>query len=241
MILPTFLGALPLSDGMRTVVIQCATHEEFEAIRTLPGVDGEVQKIKKRTYFKPFPKCIVVKGAVGKVWAAASAEFLIHEWSPQLVIDFGAGGALTDSLRLGDLVLANKVIEHDVVSIFKSKLPTMRVIVPGDFAASLGECATLRGLQVESGAIASGDADIDSAARRAELHKKTGAVLATWESSAIARVAHLHEVSFLSLRVVSDVGGDQNLRDEYVANVTRVLPPAAEVLMNTIKPWLSRS
>ena len=85
------------------------------------------------------------------------------------------------------------------------------------------------GPRVTRGRVAAGDKDIQTAESRRKLADEVGAIAATWESSAIGRVCRFHDVPYLSIRVVTDLGKDEFLA-EYRAGAARALLPAARAL-----------
>ncbi len=229
----------------KPVVIQCATPPEFNALHDAFGKPA-LEKAGKRQFFAATAShCVVLRGSVGKVWAAASAEFAIGRWQPGLVIDFGAAGALVPGLVVGDLVLAEKVIEHDV-SAAEGGLPWVPAALGPTFADLHGEFAgdswlektpsypefikITSGPRITRGRLAAGDKDIQSVQERKELAERVNAIAATWESSAVGRVCKFHGVPFLSIRVITDLGTDEFLA-EYKAGAARALLPAARALV----------
>ena len=57
---------------------------------------------------------IIAKSGVGKVYAAMICERLIDEFNPTDVIFTGMGGALNRELQIGDVVISNDCIQHDL-------------------------------------------------------------------------------------------------------------------------------
>lgn len=206
------------------IVFQCATPFEIEAMRAafeaaFGGASSE--KVGKRQFCSA-GDCVAFRGAVGKVWAAASAEFAIARWSPDLMVDFGAAGALNPELCVGDIVVAERVVEYDVVS-SNGRVRPVRLFVP---EGAPGE--------FKRGIIAAGDRDVQTVEERRALAKKWGADAVTWETSAVARVSDLHGVPCLSVRVITDVGSDE-LKAEYLENASKALAPAARVALELAK------
>lgn len=233
------------------IVIQVATPPEFQAMHQALGAPT-IEKAGKRQFFVSGER-IVLRGAVGKVWAAASAEFAIARWAPSLVIDFGAAGGLVPGLRVGDIVVAEKVIEHDSAAIDGN-----RNLAPEGLSQALAEVGkwlepeawlrkvprypdfiSVEGVRACSGAVASGDKDIVSVEERAALASRHDAIAATWESAAVGRIARFHGVSYLSVRVITDLGAPGASHDEvyaeYKKGVARALPPAAAALVGLLK------
>ena len=172
-------------------------------------------------------------------------EFAIGRWAPVLVVDFGAAGSLVPGLGVGDLVLAEKIIEHDVSAV-KGALPSVMASLGEAFEALHQGVLSQSWLQsvpsypefvrrvedvrITRGVLAAGDKDIQTPAERTALAESVGAIAATWESSAVGRVARFHGVAYVSLRVITDLGSDEFLA-EYKAGVSKALGPAARVLV----------
>ena len=51
---------------------------------------------------------------IGKVAAAICAQTMILTYSPSLVLNTGAAGSLSDSLKIGDIAIAKAVVQHDM-------------------------------------------------------------------------------------------------------------------------------
>ena len=59
-------------------------------------------------------KVAVTKCGVGKVYAAIAAEAMIISYSPRLLVNTGVGGALAAELCTSDVVIADKLVQHDM-------------------------------------------------------------------------------------------------------------------------------
>lgn len=57
--------------------------------------------------------CILQCG-IGKVNAAIGCALLIHTFFPELIINTGSAGGINKDLKFGDVVIADRVIYHDV-------------------------------------------------------------------------------------------------------------------------------
>jgi nucleoside phosphorylase len=156
----------------------------------------------------------------------------MERWQPYAYLDFGAAGALVPGMVAGDLIFADRVVEHDTGTetspSFKTAIQN-RELCETIFRGGLSE------LGVRMGCIAAGDVDVESQEQRTGLAEMHDALAACWESSAIARVCAKHRVPFFSIRVISDIG-DGDLRDEYHRNAERVLAVAARKLVELVFP-----
>jgi nucleoside phosphorylase len=191
------------------IVVQCATPQEFEALREAFG-GASVWELERRRYFDACPGAVVLRGSVGAARATAAAELAIATWGPELVIDFGAAGALIEGLRVGEIILDG---DNRGLDFAKS------------FAATRGRIAT-------------SDREIVTREERAALARESDAIAVCWENEAIAGACAARRVSFLSFRVITDIGaseGRDNFLAEYQSGLTLALPPAARELASLIK------
>jgi hopanoid-associated phosphorylase len=118
----------------------------------------------------------------------------------QGVISFGVAGALSPSLKAGDLVVASVI--HDTRTDFETDPAWARSI-----AARLPHAI--------SGPISGSDAMLVDASSKAALHNSSGAIAVDMESHIAARFAKTHGLPLAVLRAISD-GADH------------ALPPAAQ-------------
>lgn len=137
-------------------------------------------------------------GGHGKVRFALVSQFLARELKPSLIVCAGACGALTPDLKIGDIVVAEKTVEHDFHLKFVKRPPPL-------FASDAGALERLVGIPgVHFGVIASGDEDIVERERADELRKKFGAIAVAWEGAGLARAAEFCGIPHIEIRVVTD-------------------------------------
>jgi adenosylhomocysteine nucleosidase len=161
----------------------------------------------------------VVRSGIGKVNAAVSAQVLIDRFGARAVVISGLAGSLVPTLRRGDVVVSNLVVQHDVdLTSFgrrAGEIPDVARLLEADprlvhCAAEaferLGEEAAGRALVV--GTIATGDAFVSDPGRSRWLQREFGAVAAEMEGGAVGQVCRMNGVPFVAIRVISDGGGE---------------------------------
>jgi adenosylhomocysteine nucleosidase len=148
-------------------------------------------------------------GGTGKVQFAVQTQHLLESGiQPDLVICAGAGGALVDHLKVGDVVVGTSTIEHDFREGFID-IPRPKFDVDPVVVESLSQVrVTGFGFQVDFGTVASGDEDIVSQARRTELHDTTGAIAVGWEGAGGARACHFNGIDFVEIRGITDAADE---------------------------------
>lgn len=215
------------------IIIQTATPPEFKSMQLAFG-NQNVLIAGKRKCFQAAPDIFVLSGGLGKAFAAASTEYAIETWSPNLIIDFGAAGSLVDGLRRGDLVVADAVVEHDLPPLKKRDHPLPAQVLGG--ISRFPETQILDDRTRGSvGIIASGEENIETVDERRTLANRFGAIAVTWETASIGRVCHFHKVAFASVRMITDIGEDE-LLEEYKRGVVENLDHAARVFAEKLLP-----
>src|SRR5437660_12918189 len=110
-------------------------------------------------------------------------EILLHKTRPRLVISSGFAGAVTEKLRVGDLVLAQNFSDP-------------RLLASAE--------RILRDRQPRLAKLFTSTSIIDSVAERNEIARAAGAEAVDMETGAIVAVCNAHGVPLLSLRGISD-------------------------------------
>ena len=144
-------------------------------------------------------------GGWGKISAAATAQYVIDHFQPDLLINLGTCGGFAGRIETGTVILVERTLVYDIIEQM------------GDGAEAIEHYATSLDLgwlppnlphPVSRGLLVSADRDI-VIADIPMLIQKYNAVAADWESGAIAWVAQKNETRLLILRAVTDlVGGD---------------------------------
>ncbi len=210
--LPEMLNSSP-GRKVRVVVLVSAD-AEWRAVRAiLPELElegspyGDWSLVTVPVNREPLP-VVLLHGGWGKIAAAASAQYAIDRWQPELLVNLGTCGGLRGQIERGKIILVEDALVYDIYEQM------------GDQADHLAHYATridlswLNGvlpMDVRRGQIVSGDRDL--APEQIEyLRERFGAIAGDWELAAIAWVARRNRVRCLILRGVTDLvdaeGGD---------------------------------
>jgi adenosylhomocysteine nucleosidase len=166
---------------------------------------------------------VAVVSRIGKVSAAATTAILLERFAPRAVVMTGLAGAVDPGLAVGDIVVADRLIQHDldarplfprheVPLLGVAELPTdaalrARLVAAAEafeVTPALRELGVVRP-RVHVGLIASGDQFFQSADAVAGLRAVLPAALAVeMEGAAAAQVCHEHAVPCAVARVISD-------------------------------------
>jgi adenosylhomocysteine nucleosidase len=156
-------------------------------------------------------RVLVAATGVGKVNAAMTTALVIERFSPAAVIFSGVAGALDPELQPGDVVIGERLVQHDLVNHTESGA-TLRSVrspssgAPGSIAleasptllmevreAALGlelerAAGATRAPRVRFGTIATGDSFISSRAKKTQLRDELRAHAVEMEGAAVAQV-----------------------------------------------------
>jgi adenosylhomocysteine nucleosidase len=169
---------------------------------------------------------ILATTGVGKVNAAATTALVIERFAPAIVIFSGVAGALDPALQPGDVVIAERLLQHDLVR-HTEQGPVLRgvrdpagVVGPIVLEASpallalardLGSRLELerlpgaaRGSRLRFGTIATGDSFVSALAMKTQLHERLSADAVEMEGAAVAQVCARRGIPLLVVRGLSD-------------------------------------
>jgi len=153
----------------------------------------------------------IAKCGIGKVFAAICAEAMILKYSPSLIVNTGVGGALGQGIRTTDVVIADKLCQHDMDT---SAIGDPKGLVSGInkiyFEADtrailiLKNAADSLGVRSFVGTVATGDKFIADASDKKKIISEFSAISCEMEGGAIAQVAFVNNVPFTVVRAISD-------------------------------------
>ncbi len=174
----------------------------------------------------------------GKVNAAMCAQIMILKYNPEIIINSGVAGSLTDSLRVFDVAIAKNVVQHDSdLTAFGSKKGYIegpdRIFFECDERAVKLLEKTCTGENYLVGTIATGDIFVSEERVKAKIKNKFGAIACEMEGGAIAHVCFMNNVKFAVIRIISD--GSSNV--DYVTFKKESSEQSVNLLKEFIKMY----
>ena len=165
---------------------------------------------------------VVATCGVGKVFAAICAEAMILKFGVTALLNTGVAGGLLPELEIGDVALADKVVQHDMNTTalgdpqgLLSGINIVEISTSNKLLKPLCEATAELDFNGAVGTIASGDLFVAKASTKERIVKQFGAIACEMEGGAIGHVAFVNGVPFAVLRVISD-GGDGMEFSEFV-------------------------
>jgi adenosylhomocysteine nucleosidase len=134
-----------------------------------------------------------VESGVGGQKARRATHALLDAHAPDWMLSIGFAGGLTDESRVGDIIVANRIVPADAPA------PAGDAGLKIDFKM---QPDPKKGLYV--GRLASSKQIVRTVADKRELATRTGAIAVDMESLDVAEVCRERQVKFLAVRGISD-------------------------------------
>ena len=201
--------------------IICAMKEEINQIIKLMD-DKEICEISSCIYTSgriSNTQCVVALSGIGKVHAAVCTQTMILKYSPDLIINSGVAGSLNEDIKIGDIVIAENVIQHDFdVSCFENR---KRGVISGinidkipcdcDLNKKIIDSAlSIPNVKIHTGTILTGDQFINSSEKISELRRYFDGVACEMEAGSIGHVCYINKIPFAVIRSISDCAGESS-------------------------------
>lgn len=193
------------------IIVLVSANAEWRAVKELypdlqlePTPFGETANLKRGAW-----NVTLFHGGWGKISAAASAQYVIDHFQPDLLINLGTCGGLAGRVQTGTVILVERTIVYDILEQMTDSDEAIQHYSTEIDLSWLGNHESLMNNEkIARGLLVSADRDI-AVEDIPMLIEKYGAVAADWESGAIAWVAKRNGTRLLILRGVSDlVGGE---------------------------------
>lgn len=159
-------------------------------------------------------KLVVARSGIGKVNSAATTQKIIDIYMPDLIINTGCAGSLTDKVKIMDVVLATYVTYHDFspIRVMAFSTPDNGKIVTSSSLMKLAKDAVeeLESYNYHEGPIASGDCFVTDSELRDSIRLSTGCLAVDMESASIGHISKRNNVPFISIRTISDFADGQD-------------------------------
>ncbi|MEX0808591.1 MAG: 5'-methylthioadenosine/adenosylhomocysteine nucleosidase [Dongiaceae bacterium] len=185
----------------------------------------------------------IAEGGIGKVGAALAATLLLERFDCRTLIFSGVAGGLDPALGIGDIVIAERLIQHDYGAVVGDAQVTFRGgdfplggtrrdpafmldllllerlkaglagYAPPKLAASVLGDVKGRQPQLVFGTVVTGDIFVNSATMRERLHERWSAQAVEMEGAAVAQVAERFDVPAIVIRALSDLAGAESHMD----------------------------
>ncbi len=200
---------------------------------------------------------VLVGSGMGKVNSAVVSTVLAARFGCSSIVFSGVAGGVDPALAVGDVVVADRIIQHDAGVIEDHGLvayqaghvpfinPTDRFGFGADPALLARVAERLDGYALPAlstpaggagqaprivyGTVLSGDQFLHSATTRDRLHREFGGLAVEMEGGAVAQVADAFGVGWLVIRALSDLAGNDS-RFDFATFVDEVAASAVAIV-----------
>jgi len=194
------------------IAIMGAMPEEIAPILEKVGEYTTTEYAGNRYYEAKYKNVdlIIAYSKIGKVFSTLTATTMIEHFGAQRLLFSGVAGAVSPDLRVGDLVVATKLAQHDLdISAFGHPfgyVPEGSVYVDADkeMIAMSKEVAQRMGKKIKEGIIATGDQFVANEERKNWILENFKADALEMEGGSVAVVCNALDVPFFILRAISD-------------------------------------
>lgn len=222
------LGVITAMDEECTLLRESLTH-------------AKVSSIGPRTFFEGTlngQEVVLVCSRIGKVAAATTVTSLIASFGVDAVVFTGVAGGIAPDVSIGDIVVAQHLVQHDfdikgllgcprfsIPLLGMSHIPSCEELTPlaeraaysvvlNDRYQKAVEPFASRPPVLRRGLLASGDVFVSSNEERESLRAALPEILCVeMEGAAVAQVCVEHDIPFVVTRVISDGADDSSIQD----------------------------
>ncbi|MBQ7751669.1 MAG: 5'-methylthioadenosine/adenosylhomocysteine nucleosidase [Clostridia bacterium] len=216
---------------------------EVEGLKSLLK-DVREEKISGITFVKGSfngKDTVVAKCGIGKVFAAICTQTMIMAFKPEIIINIGVAGGLCEALNVGDIVIADSVVQHDMDTTplgeprgYLSEIGLVKIPADEKIYKTLLGATEKIGIKAVLGTVASGDIFVSDSGKKQFIKDVFSASACEMEGASIGQVCYVNKVPFGVLRAISDsANGDANMDFPTFAKM------AAENSIKVIKEFIN--
>ena len=176
---------------------------------------------------------VAVVSGMGNVNAALCTADLINIFGADLILNIGISGGLSPKMEIGDFVVGDDIVYHDVWCGTPNVIGQVQNLPP--LFHSDKKLSVLLP-ELKHGLICCGDLFVDNKdALEAIVTKFPDALAVDMESAAIAQTCYLYDKPMLSVRQVSDSPGSEYHAEQYAKFWERAPQNSALVIQKLLK------
>lgn len=196
-----------------------AMASEVAALKNLMEITAITQKAGMDFYDGTLSgkSAVVVQCGYGKVNAGMCAQILADIFNVTHIINVGVAGSLNSKLDIGDILISEKALQHDMdaapLGYAPGQIPELDTFAfPADQAmidTAVSACRKVNpDIHVFTGLVVTGDQFISSREVKDRLVSTFHGDCAEMEGAAVAQVCYLNHLPFIIIRAISDKADD---------------------------------
>lgn len=208
----------------------------MSVINVIGAMEEELAGLRVACSGDPYRDGFVIRhSGVGKV-NAALAVARAKQWDARCVISVGTAGALAPKLRIGDVIIVDRAMQHDIDA---SPVGFPRGTIPFEeqstwhadetLVRSTAQAIHACGYSVVTGAICSGERFVADDAEKLWLRKQFGGTCIDMETGAIAQACAKLGIPWVGVRIISD-GADRDAAVDFQASLALASDRIAQII-----------
>lgn len=199
---------------------------------------GSLEFISGKIYGKDV---VCAMCGIGKVFAAVTAQTMILCYNPDMIINTGVAGSLTDELKVFDVAVADASVQYDFdTTAFGDPLgliPTLNTVeLPCDPKITDMLCACADELKIphKRSIIATADRFLEDDGKKSFLREHFGASACEMEGGSIGQVCVFNKVPYGIIRCISDSSGGTVDYNEFMERSAKISARITELFIKNI-------
>ena len=226
---------LRIKNSHVTVGIVCSAPIDYQICCDALRLSDEVELVGRHisTGGDKENTIIAVHAGPGKILSASATQLIIDRFKPDIIIDVGGAGALSQTVTIFDIVIAEYAYEYDICLIkdfhrLANDLTTRTILCDlsnegkNILIQFMTKIKNEKKVGCEIGNIASGERNVNNRILRKELFNAFNATACNWETSAILKTAQLNNIRAISFCVITDNANEEMFK-EYTNNSEKAL------------------
>ena len=193
---------------------------------------------------------ILAQSGIGKVNAALNTQYIIDTYKPNIIINTGVAGGISDELDIGDVVIGTYLVQHDfdvtVLGYAKGYMCTgvekdkpTKYYCDKELVEKFQSCLeqNMSKQKIHLGIIASGDKFISGKEIKKEINEYFGAIAVEMEGCAIAQVATRNKIPFVVTRAISDLADGKTVQyqNEFEKKMSEVSTQTIKIFLKNLQ------
>lgn len=214
-----------------------AVREEIAGIKGGMRIDQRIRSGGIKVFKGRFREkdILLVQSGVGDVRAEESVRLVLDRFPVESIISLGYAGGVRDDLEIADIILCDRVIRHKGEIIIEKQTKSTEEYLPDtDLFKKASEVVQKSKVNFHRGATLTVDRIISSPDMKRWIGKTYPVIGVEMETAALARVAAIMGIPFLSIRSISDTVDDNVISfSSFISESGKVLRGKVGIYMLT--------
>ncbi|MDO9303766.1 MAG: 5'-methylthioadenosine/adenosylhomocysteine nucleosidase [Sulfuricurvum sp.] len=224
------------------IAIMGAMREEIDPILESVGTYETLEHAGNIFYTCTYEthELVIAYSKIGKVFSAITASVMLERFGAQVLLFSGVAGGISKELKIGDLIMASTLCQHDVdITAFGHPygfIPEGTLMIESDanLRSLASEVAIDMGIDLYEGIIATGDQFVASTDRKVWIQETFNADALEMEGASVACVCQNFGIPFFVLRAISDTA-DGGASDDFDAFLKTSAAESAKFILEMVK------